>query len=692
MKKKSNKYGFTLVELLVTIAIMLSITVLAIVNIVGVSNRKKKEAWVSVKEEIETAASDYFKYNEYLFEGLDDGDNLNGYITVGSLVSDDYISKVTDPRTGKAVSYCTKVKVTKNARGMTSEVVEDTISNDNKAESCSNSYSVTVSNAKNAPEILTSYDCQENEDTKVEDGWCTNKSDKVPIKAIAKPVNGSSIKSFAAESLKSISIDESKKTTTEIHCYIKEETSSSYVKFVAESVDGGRTETIIDKLKWDKTGPYGTLEIKSSKNGYKSNNVHFSLDAKDSLSGFNEKSITLSILNGNKISNISNDVGFVPVGSSSYQTGEYTIAKTLDGKKKSASVEVYDKAGNSSTIDSDAYVVYQECTNKVADGTSTSTSDCSKSCGGGTQTKKTVYKYKDANTGKSCTSEESSETLACNTQSCQELSCPTVTVKGAVKGNGNWYKKGDSETQIEITPTSGTSYWSWATDGSDGKLKVWTNNNKGKQLKSLGDGKRKYQIVVYDSNGNSKKCDGDLWIDTTKPSVKIDYIKVYQVNGNLANLRSDNVKNRNDGGNSVPKLLDKSGGVASCLKKGQQYENGSYTCKEGSSYNVSDNLTSSSNLYLKYYVNVISGDYCTHVNNYGCNKVNTPYPFPTKYKLCATDEAGNEGCSEIKVAFLSEKTYNLKYGTGYSNSKFSWDDKVWSNNSNNELIWEGYNR
>ena len=42
MKKKSNEYGFTLVELLVTIAIMLSITVLAIVNIVGVSNRKKE--------------------------------------------------------------------------------------------------------------------------------------------------------------------------------------------------------------------------------------------------------------------------------------------------------------------------------------------------------------------------------------------------------------------------------------------------------------------------------------------------------------------------------------------------------------------------------------------------------------------------------------------------------------------------
>ena len=115
-KKRNNEYGFTLVELLVAIAIILSITVLAIVNIAGVSNRKKEEAWVSVKEEIETAATDYFKYNEYLFEGL--GDNGTGTISVGKLVGSDYLNKVTDPRTGQSVSYCTKVNVTKIGRNV----------------------------------------------------------------------------------------------------------------------------------------------------------------------------------------------------------------------------------------------------------------------------------------------------------------------------------------------------------------------------------------------------------------------------------------------------------------------------------------------------------------------------------------------------------------------------------------------
>ncbi len=679
MKRKSNEYGFTLVELLVTIAIMLSITVLAIVNIIGISNRKKEEAWVSVKEEIETAATDYFKANEYLFEEL--GDNVSsGYITVGKLVSDDYLNKVTDPRSGKAVSYCTKVKVTKNGRSMTPEVDEDSISNGDNETNCNDKYSVTVSNAKNAPIISTDYKCTEKSD-RVENGWCTDAS--VPITAEATAVNGSSIKSFSYQDVKNVKIKGS--ATTQINCEIEKEISDvGYITFIAESVDGGKTIKTLNNLRWDKTGPNGELNIVSSKTGYKSNSVRLNLTGvKDNASGFNE----------NKIETLSNNVGFVSTGNTTYQTAAFNIANTLNGETKQSKVKIYDKAGNMSILVSDNYKVYEECSNKVANGTSTSTSDCSESCGGGTQTKKTVYKYKDANTGKSCTSEEKSETLACNTQACQELSCPTVTVKGAVKGNGNWYKRGNSDTQIEIKPTSGTSYWSWATDGSDGKLKVHTSNNKGTQLKTLGDGKRKYQIVVYDSNDKNITCDGDLWIDTTKPSVTINYIKVYQINGST-NLRSDNVKNRNDGGDSVPKLLDKSGGVASCLKKGQQYSSGSdtYTCKEGSSYSVSDNLTSSSNLYLKYYVNVISGDYCTHKNSYGCSKANTPYPFPTKYQLCAIDEAGNEGCSEIKVAFLSEKTYDLKYGTGYSNSNFSWDDNVWSNNSNNELIWDGYNR
>ena len=110
MNKKKN--GFTLIELLVTIALMLSILGIAIISLLSASNRKKEEAWTSVKEQIETAAVEYLSSNEYLFEGL--SDETTASIPLQTLVELDYINKVTDPRTGKALNECNYVEVTKS--------------------------------------------------------------------------------------------------------------------------------------------------------------------------------------------------------------------------------------------------------------------------------------------------------------------------------------------------------------------------------------------------------------------------------------------------------------------------------------------------------------------------------------------------------------------------------------------------
>lgn len=110
MNKKKN--GFTLIELLVTIALMLSILGIAIISLLSASNRKKEEAWTSVKEQIETAAVEYLSSNEYLFEGL--SDEATASIPLQTLVELDYINKVTDPRTGKALNECNYVEVTKS--------------------------------------------------------------------------------------------------------------------------------------------------------------------------------------------------------------------------------------------------------------------------------------------------------------------------------------------------------------------------------------------------------------------------------------------------------------------------------------------------------------------------------------------------------------------------------------------------
>ena len=104
-----NKRGFTLIELLVTIALILSILGIAIVSFIKISDRKKEEAYNLVKEQIITAAEQYFNSNEYLFEGLSDKDNSIGIITVGMLVEEDYLNKVTNPVTGQFINNCSQV-------------------------------------------------------------------------------------------------------------------------------------------------------------------------------------------------------------------------------------------------------------------------------------------------------------------------------------------------------------------------------------------------------------------------------------------------------------------------------------------------------------------------------------------------------------------------------------------------------
>ena len=107
-----NKKGFTLVEIIITLAIVITITTVAVGSYIGISRQKKKEEWKLVKDQIETAAEQYFSSNKYLYENIETGDTIYSYITVGELVNKDYLNKVVDPTTGRQLSYCSEIKVT----------------------------------------------------------------------------------------------------------------------------------------------------------------------------------------------------------------------------------------------------------------------------------------------------------------------------------------------------------------------------------------------------------------------------------------------------------------------------------------------------------------------------------------------------------------------------------------------------
>lgn len=135
MKKKN---GFTLIELLVTMAIMISILAIAIVSITKISDSIKEQSYESVKNQVITAAEEYLSTNSYYIDTINGGSNIQ--ISVGELVSNDYLNPVTNPITGKRINECSYVEISK-AKG--SESLTYTFSEYNSDECLTNEY-ITV--------------------------------------------------------------------------------------------------------------------------------------------------------------------------------------------------------------------------------------------------------------------------------------------------------------------------------------------------------------------------------------------------------------------------------------------------------------------------------------------------------------------------------------------------------------------
>ncbi len=100
-----NKKGFTMVELLVVIALIALMSVLLTINMTGVLSEQKGVSYTTIKNRIASAAYAYInKQSNHELRDKYKNDPNGGVVSLGTLVSEGLIDgEIKDPRNGKTL-------------------------------------------------------------------------------------------------------------------------------------------------------------------------------------------------------------------------------------------------------------------------------------------------------------------------------------------------------------------------------------------------------------------------------------------------------------------------------------------------------------------------------------------------------------------------------------------------------------
>ena len=161
------------------------------------------------------------------------------------------------------------------------------------------------------------------------------------------------------------------------------------------------------------------FEVKSKKTGYNDKTAVIDYNATDDQVESSKLSICIS-------KKPCEDSDYKSYGS----VHELKLSDSQDGKEYTVYLGVKDKAGNK-IEESKKYTVYKECTDKVNDGNWVDASTCTKKCGGGTINQKSGNK--DKYTGAKC-SGENTRTTSCNEMDC----CSKLKEDPVCDGWGDW--------------------------------------------------------------------------------------------------------------------------------------------------------------------------------------------------------------------------------------------------------------
>ena len=383
---KINKKGFTLVEIIITLAIVITITTVAVGSYIGISGQKKKEEWSLVKNQIETAAEQYFSFNKYKYEDFTEG-NVTGTISVSTLVGSDYLNKIVDPRTNKEVNPCSRVEVKINNGKYEASFKEST------DKACSDSVSKIEFKEKDSTSGDIKYYDVSYKNVPETSNWYNSSllgEDKDLITCI-KPKQ---------KDITEVQIDENNiaSTTRDMgYCLKVKNGTNKEIKYSLINSRGKRYQ-ITKKVSVDTTKPDGIISVNSAGYGYNSNIVNAVVRAKDSYTGVSK--IIIKSIDGDERGTLTNDTG-------EYQKklvkNSIKIAADLDGNTYTMNSVITDGAGNTREISSPTYKVYLLCSETKFSYADTFWDDnCSNVCGGGTETGSIYYYYDDKYVGEFC--------------------------------------------------------------------------------------------------------------------------------------------------------------------------------------------------------------------------------------------------------------------------------------------------
>lgn len=440
MKKKN---GFTLIELLVVIALMLSILGIAVVSLINTSNKKKKESWEQVKGQIETAAVEYFTANEYLFEGLQNGSS--GTISVGKLVNEDYLNKVTNPDTGKSVSMCALVNITKD--GEKYNATFDNDSTESQVANCESNNIIIVSEP-GAPEFEIKDVCKNKKGSDIgkQNGYCYSETFSVDkLKANGKIIS----KKYCVG--RGTSCNATTDYTTPFDGANK--TVNNGVVGITLINQSGAKTTKYKGYKIDRTSPTGKVTLSRSSNvSYNSNTPKLTINTKDKESGLSTASFknaknptseknSWNISGYNWNPTVNNFVIYKGPGlKNQYKNGS---GDTIG--EGTVNLTVTDKVGNVGILRNNKYVLYSKCSKTTKNVSKGEYGSCSAACGGGTKTRTDTTNVKDKYiSGVSCPGDgvTNKVTAKCNTQGC----CSKTKETGKVNW-GSWSSKCNSSDE-----------------------------------------------------------------------------------------------------------------------------------------------------------------------------------------------------------------------------------------------------